>query len=326
MTGFTPVPPHEPSLAPTGLSPSQPQESDGEARLSIRRANWGLLFAVVGFLLCARLLARRTGLNPYWAEVPFFGLLPLMLVRRDGARPSVALRLNRFEPEQVGLAVGVYALSLLVVMAVAVTTLSAVSALGYHEWDPGGNPLIDYAGTLNQSLFYFAVIPAVCEEMFFRGYLLRSYSQLGVWRAVIMNSLLFGLLHGSVIRLPITFTIGVILSLLALKTGSLIPSMVVHFVNNAVAVTLANGLSRLFPQAGAATTAARIPPVPPAAVAIVCAVGLAAAVAIWAIVRPERPFPRPPEPLWPALKRSLLALPVLVVEAFYLFLNFRGLH
>lgn len=326
MTGFMPVPPREPSLAPSEPFPPRLPESGDEARLSIRRANWGLLFAVVGFLVCARLFARQTGLNPYWAEVPFFGLLPLMLVRRDGARPAAALRLNRFEPEQVGLAVGVYALSLLVVMAVAVTTLSAVSALGYREWDPGGNPLIDYPGTLNQSLFYFAVIPAVCEEMFFRGYLLRTYSALGVWRAVIMNSLLFGLLHGSVIRLPITFTIGVILSLLALKTGSLIPSMVVHFVNNAVAVTLANGLSRLFPQAGAATTAAPIPSVPLAAVAIVCIVGLAAAVAVWVIIRPERPFPRPSEPLWPALKRSLLSLPVLIVEAFYIFLNFRGLR
>lgn len=326
MPGFTPVPRHEPSLASPGLFTERPEEREREVHLSIRRANWGLLFAVVGFLLSARALSRWTGFNPYWAEVPFFGLLPLVLVRRDAARPAVTLRLNRCHPEHVGLALGIYALSLLVVVAVAVATLFLVSGLGYHEWDPGGNPLIDYAGALDQSLFYFAVIPAICEELFFRGYLLRTYSQLGVWRAIIINSLLFGLLHGSVIRLPITFTIGIILSLLVLKTGSLIPAMVVHFVNNAVAVTLANGLSRLLPQAGAATTAARIPSIPPAAVAILCTVGLAAAVAIWAVVRPESPFPRPPEPLWAALKRSLFALPVLVVEAFYLFLNFRGLH
>lgn len=293
---------------------------------SIRRANWALLIAWAGFLITARLLGRYTGLNPYWAEIVFFCLFPILIVRREGMQPGTTLRYNRVNPEHIGLAVGVYALGIIVTIAVTLTTMSVVAGLGYRSWDTGGNPLIEFPGSLNQSLFFFAVIPAVCEEMFFRGYLLRAYSSLGVWRAIIFNSLLFGLLHGSIIRLPITFTLGVVLSLLVLKTGSLIPSMAVHFINNAVAVALTQGLTRFLPQAQAAGSTAALPQIPFIAVAIVLVVGGAAALAVWAIVRPEPPFAKPAERLWPALRRSLLALPVLAVEAFYIFMNFRGLR
>lgn len=296
-----------------------------EPRLDIRRANWALLFAAAGFLVLARLIARYTSLNPYWAEVVCFCLFPILLVRREGQKPGNALRLGGVRAEHVGLAVGIYALSLLVVIAVTFTTMAIISGIGFHSWDTGGNPIIDYQGSLNQSLFFFAIIPAICEETFFRGYLLRAYSPLGTWRAIVFSSLLFALLHGSIIRLPITFTLGVVLSLLALKTGSLVPSMIVHFVNNAVAVTLTNGLTKLVPRSQAMASAATLPTVPLVAVAIVLVIGLGGAAAVWAILKPEKPFPRAEVGVWPALRVSLLALPVLAVEAFYLFLNFRGL-
>lgn len=307
--------------------------------LSLKRANWALLFAVIGFLSTAELLGRFTSLNPYWAEVPFFCLLPIWLARQERQSPATALRLSGFRPEQVFLSVGVYILSLFLTIGVTLVTITILRRVGFTSWETGGSPLVDPRWSLNQSLFYYAVIPAICEELFFRGYLMRAYAPVGLRRAVVFNSLLFALLHGSLLRLPVTFTIGVVLSLLALKTGSLIPGMIVHFVNNAVAVALSAGLSRFFPSEVGPSTSP-LPAVPQAALIIFGVLAILAGLAIRAITRTDQPAeqqsatesepdPQPEprqEPLWPVLRRTLLSLPVLLVELFYLVLNFRGLH
>jgi membrane protease YdiL (CAAX protease family) len=307
--------------------------------LSLKRANWALLFAVIGFLGTAELLGRFTSLNPYWAEVPFFALLPIWLARQERQSPVAALRLGGFRPEQIFLSVGVYILSLFLTIGVTLITIVVLRRVGFTSWETGGSPLVDPRWSLNQSLFYYAVIPAVCEELFFRGYLMRAYGPVGLRRAVVFNSLLFALLHGSLLRLPVTFTIGVVLSLLALKTGSLIPGMIVHFVNNAVAVALSSGLSRFLPSEVAPSTSP-LPAVPQAAIIIFGLLAIFAGLAIRAITRSDQPAEQPSapepdsdsepepqqEPLWPVLRRTLLSLPVLLVELFYLVLNFRGLH
>ncbi|GAB5405502.1 MAG: ABC transporter permease subunit [Aureliella sp.] len=87
-------------------------------------------------------------------------------------------------------------------------------------------------------LFVFAITPAVCEEFLFRGFVLSSLSRLsGVW-AVILSSILFGLMHvltSNVLAverfLPSTF-MGLILGYIALRTRSLWPGIVVHALHN----------------------------------------------------------------------------------------------
>ncbi len=101
---------------------------------------------------------------------------------------------------------------------------------------------------------YFAIIvltvffaPAA-EEIFFRGLLLRSLVGLfttakgaatrrwGLVIAVLLDGLLFGLSHGEMAQLPGLALVGVVLSLLFLRTGRLGTSMVTHMSFNAVAV------------------------------------------------------------------------------------------
>ncbi len=87
-------------------------------------------------------------------------------------------------------------------------------------------------------LFVFAITPAVCEEFLFRGFVLSSLNRLsGMW-AVILSSILFGLMHvltSNVLAverfLPSTF-MGLILGYIALRTRSLWPGIVVHALHN----------------------------------------------------------------------------------------------
>ena len=82
------------------------------------------------------------------------------------------------------------------------------------------------------------VTPALCEELFFRGLVLSGLRRLGLWPALLGCALLFGLAHSSVYRLIPTFFIGLLLSWLVWRTGSIWTGIVAHALNNGIAATL----------------------------------------------------------------------------------------
>ena len=87
-----------------------------------------------------------------------------------------------------------------------------------------------------------AVVPAVCEEVFARGVIARSLRpRLGMAGAILASAALFGLMHMSVDRFLPTAAFGVVLAYAALASGSTVPAMVAHCINNAVALLLAGG-------------------------------------------------------------------------------------
>jgi len=82
------------------------------------------------------------------------------------------------------------------------------------------------------------VTPALCEELFFRGLVLSGLRRLGLWPALLGCALLFGLAHSSVYRLIPTFFIGLMLSWLVWRTGSIWTGILAHALNNGIAATL----------------------------------------------------------------------------------------
>jgi sodium transport system permease protein len=90
------------------------------------------------------------------------------------------------------------------------------------------------------TLALFALTPAICEEVFFRGAVLRGLrSGLRPWTAIVTCAVMFGFFHVDVSRLLPTTLLGLMLSWIALRTRSLWPSVLAHFLNNAFVVVLA---------------------------------------------------------------------------------------
>ncbi len=92
-----------------------------------------------------------------------------------------------------------------------------------------------------------ALLPAVCEEVMFRGMVLntlvKKYSAFG---SSVICGLLFGVFHFSLHRFIPTAIIGFFLSLLKIRTGSIIPPMLAHFVNNFIIIAAINAESIVY--------------------------------------------------------------------------------
>ncbi len=96
-----------------------------------------------------------------------------------------------------------------------------------------------------EKLLALAVVPAICEELFFRGFLLSAFrSGMSTSLAVAFSGMLFGLFHVIVQqslfveRFVPTCFLGLILGALCIRTGSVLPGMVLHMLHNGLLISL----------------------------------------------------------------------------------------
>ena len=103
------------------------------------------------------------------------------------------------------------------------------------------NKASDYGSTSGtvENIIYFiaiAVVPPIIEEFLFRGAILGSLRKHGDALAIVVSAVMFGFAHSNFIQTPVTFLTGLVLAYLTVKTNSLIPAIIIHFVNNSSSV------------------------------------------------------------------------------------------
>jgi len=87
------------------------------------------------------------------------------------------------------------------------------------------------------------VIAPICEELFFRGFVLqglRKAMPAGV--AVLVSSILFTAAHGDLGSAPLLFVSGLWMGFLRVQTRSIWPGVLFHTLNNAIAFTALLGI------------------------------------------------------------------------------------
>lgn len=91
------------------------------------------------------------------------------------------------------------------------------------------------------NLLMLALVPAICEELLFRGYAQRQFERgAGMVVGVLCSGIIFGLYHLRFSQaLPLS-ALGIYLAYLAWRTGSLWPAVFIHFANNAFSILAAD--------------------------------------------------------------------------------------
>lgn len=101
-----------------------------------------------------------------------------------------------------------------------------------------------FKGMMGHDLGFITIgiIAPVAEEMVFRGAILRRLNDaLGHrlrWVAIGVSALLFGAVHGNAAQGSTAFVVGLLLGWMYVRTGSIVPGVVYHWVNNSTAVLL----------------------------------------------------------------------------------------
>lgn len=87
-------------------------------------------------------------------------------------------------------------------------------------------------------LFVVALLPAVFEEIMFRGVLLSGLRGFGKTGAILVCGLLFALYHQNPAQTVYQFCCGAAFALVAIRAGSILPTVLSHFLNNAFILLL----------------------------------------------------------------------------------------
>ena len=80
------------------------------------------------------------------------------------------------------------------------------------------------------------VLPAFIEEIIFRGIVMQSLRRFGDIFALVASSLIFGIFHLNLIQMPYAFILGLCIGYFVMRTGSLWVAVIIHLVNNSVAL------------------------------------------------------------------------------------------
>jgi sodium transport system permease protein len=90
-----------------------------------------------------------------------------------------------------------------------------------------------------QVLLLIAIVPAVCEEFLFRGFLLSGLaSSTRKWSAIWAAAFIFGLYHFLIDKVPVTMLLGVVLAYTCWQSRSIFPGMLIHAMHNGIGVLL----------------------------------------------------------------------------------------
>lgn len=101
-----------------------------------------------------------------------------------------------------------------------------------------------FEGMMSHRLGFITIgiIVPIAEEFVFRGAILRTLNEfMGKrrrWVAIAVSALLFALVHGNMAQGVGAFVIGLALGWMYVRTDSVVPGIVLHWVNNSIAVVL----------------------------------------------------------------------------------------
>jgi membrane protease YdiL (CAAX protease family) len=190
----------------------------------------GILTSVPGF---DELINENIFATLIVSELIFiFPALPLyMLITRQ--KFSDILPLN-----PMGWKNAAYILLMTFLLGPVTALLSALTSLFY----PNAAEQITSMFTLENlpaAVFAAAVLPALAEEICFRGAALNASKGMSVITAAVINGILFGLMHMNPQQIPYATFLGIVFSLYVIHTRSIFSSMLAHFLVNAPNVVLA---------------------------------------------------------------------------------------
>lgn len=122
------------------------------------------------------------------------------------------------------------------IVAVTILTSFITSVIIFNL--TGKTNSVDLGDSYILALITSALLPAIFEEVLFRYLPLRLLGTHSHKAAIFVSAFFFSLAHLDLFTIPYAFVGGVLLMFVDILTGSVLPSIIIHFINNALSVTM----------------------------------------------------------------------------------------
>ena len=113
---------------------------------------------------------------------------------------------------------------------------TASHLVGYFSSGDSGAVQIYHDQGIVVFVFTTVLIPAFCEELFFRGLIMTNLMPLGRNFAIIASGIIFGLIHGNHDQILFATVAGIVFGWLYAETGTIWCGVLAHMLNNFIAV------------------------------------------------------------------------------------------
>lgn len=110
-----------------------------------------------------------------------------------------------------------------------------------------GETLVEMLKT-SEGYFIICMLAPLAEEIIFRGAIIRALTKWwqergksnvsSEWFAIIISAILFAAVHANPAQIPVALVFGILLGWLFVKTGSIVPGTIVHWINNSFAYVM----------------------------------------------------------------------------------------
>ena len=88
------------------------------------------------------------------------------------------------------------------------------------------------------AIFIIALLPAIGEEWLIRGAILKGLNEKGVFFGVFISAFLFAFMHFNPLQTVYQFCLGTVLAVVAVYSGNVICTVIIHFLNNLISLTI----------------------------------------------------------------------------------------
>lgn len=168
------------------------------------------------------------------AFVTLLSLMGILIIARAVFKVKIS-QLFKCNVKDVALGVRTFPFALLLnyIFTVIIAILSAMfesSGIIIPDVDFSVDKPTFFAGFT--MFMYMVVLAPIIEEVVYRGLVIKLVSPYGKKLAVFLSALIFGLMHGNLSQFVTAFVVGIIYATIALKTNSIIPTIVMHALNN----------------------------------------------------------------------------------------------
>ena len=193
---------------------------------------WCLLFsvAIIGIIVWKRVLKNDEIMN--WTILLGYMLITIVFFGKGYVKLSFGCIERRMIWPVIGMSVLIAAAYVLVEISVFslidIVHLFPKESKEIHE---ANQHISGIAGILS-----FCIFGPIAEEICFRGILLGGLLKMRCrpWIAILITALAFSLVHGYAVKLVGTLLFGIIVGWLYWRTGSIIPCLIIHIVNNSL--------------------------------------------------------------------------------------------